>query len=720
MKIVPRKTYKRIMSIVLACIVAVAIGLGIGTAVVGLKPSLNLVKTEFGTLNMKDMTFTPNFDDFDMKDVGVEGRSKYGLYYKELFRNADRSLRRYILEAGSQKDALKKGEDFFELSSKTKTIKLHVKQKKTFKSKYKTVEFTVKWDNIAFGRNEKGEEIQAIKKDRFKEPEYRKFSKLEEALKIRHDKGHLKHVTLNDHDLAVSGDVPFIAKAGKIEMDDEKKDKEYHELIDGLKEYTLYPKEVKEAIKDQYPVRVYTDDGNNKTLRRFKMVRKNSEYQIPKELFDVCETWYSKSNSSPVDYDSAKKLRGENKGKVKVDSVLYMYGIEHELTDTIFNIKYEFETQDGEYATQTFAQLKKSSFKKYIKKNAQTSVRGYDIMSDEELDQLIEPVNEKYKNKKIGYTLTEIVIKDEKGQNVEREKSTDAEFIHNEAKEYNVTFKYKRNIISVDFRNYDGDAIDDSMLASLGIRDQKTNPYKFGDKLMVKPLDISGKVFDYWELKSGDQIKKVENGWVTLDENVLQEKSATFKAIESESDKKPILMVDYKTQDVDGTYIDAEDNGYQRTITKLPTSEPIDPNSPAGSKYIKKDVPNKAYRDYDIYDVKTGNKITGEIPVDKNSYTHIEVRFKRKSTTVQFKKNEPDSVVDDSKFNEKFMATEFKMYYGAKFSDEILSKNVPAGQRIEQGGVDYKLIKWQIKDSNGDYVDFDLKSYKNEPAAGKE
>ena len=36
--------------------------------------------------------------------------------------------------------ALKKGEDFFELSSKTKTIKLHVKQKKTFKSKYKTVE----------------------------------------------------------------------------------------------------------------------------------------------------------------------------------------------------------------------------------------------------------------------------------------------------------------------------------------------------------------------------------------------------------------------------------------------------------------------------------------------------------------------------------------------------------------------------------------------------
>lgn len=68
---------------------------------------------------------------------------------------------------------------------------MHVKQKKTFKSKYKTVEFTVKWDNIAFGRNEKGEEIQAIKKERFKDPEYRKFSKLEEALKIRQDKGLL-------------------------------------------------------------------------------------------------------------------------------------------------------------------------------------------------------------------------------------------------------------------------------------------------------------------------------------------------------------------------------------------------------------------------------------------------------------------------------------------------------------------------------------------------
>lgn len=123
MKIVPRKTYKRIMSIVLTCIVAVAIGLGIGTAVVGLKPSLDVVKSTYGTLNMKDMTFTPNIDDFDMKDIGVEGRTKFGLYYKELFKNADKSLRRYILEAGAHqeegsktkipaKDALKKGEDF--------------------------------------------------------------------------------------------------------------------------------------------------------------------------------------------------------------------------------------------------------------------------------------------------------------------------------------------------------------------------------------------------------------------------------------------------------------------------------------------------------------------------------------------------------------------------------------------------------------------------------
>ena len=157
---------------------------------------------------------------------------------------------------------MKKGEDFFELSSKTKTIKLHVKQKKTFKSKYKTVEFTVKWDNIAFGRNEKGEEIQAIKKERFKDPEYRKFSKLEEALKIRQDKGLFKHINLADHDLAVSGDIPFVAKSSKIEMDDEKKDKEYKELIESLKEYTLYPKEAKDAIKDKYPVRVYTDDGS--------------------------------------------------------------------------------------------------------------------------------------------------------------------------------------------------------------------------------------------------------------------------------------------------------------------------------------------------------------------------------------------------------------------------------------------------------------------------
>ena len=729
MKIVPRKTYKRIMSIVLACIVAVAIGLGIGTAVVGLKPSLDVVKSTYGTLNMKDMTFTPNIDDFDMKDIGVEGRTKFGLYYKELFKNADKSLRRYILEAGAHqeegsktkipaKDALKKGEDFFELSSKTKTIKLHVKQKKTFKSKYKTVEFTVKWDNIAFGRNEKGEEIQAIKKERFKDPEYRKFSKLEEALKIRQDKGLFKHISLTDHDLAVSGDIPFVAKSGKIEMDDEKKDKEYKELIESLKEYTLYPKEAKDAIKDQYPVRVYTDDGSDtKTLRRFKMIRKNSEYQIPSEIFETCETWYSKGNSNPINYDDAQRLKNEDKGKVKVNSTLYIYGVPHDLSGTTFNIEYKFENLEGEYKPESFAKLNKSSFKKYIKKNEQTSVRGYNIMSDETLDQLIEPSSDTYKKKKIGYTLSEISIKDENGQEVERQNSTDAEFEHKESKKYDVTFKYKRNDISLDFRDYNGISIDNDKLLSLGIRDQKEKPYKFGDRLMINPFEDGSKKFDYWELKSGDKVSKVENGWTILDENVLTERTATFKAVEKDNDKNPILMVDYKTQNVNGEYVDAVENGYQRTIKRLDSGEPI-PQSEL-EKYINKTAPSKAYKGYDVFDGKTGDKIIGDISVSGNSYTHIEVRFKRKSTIVQFKKKETNDVVDDSKFEEKFYTKEYKMYYGAKFNEDVLDKNKPNGQKIE-GGVDYQLEGWQVENSSGDYDVFDIEKYINEPASGKE
>ena len=729
MKIVPRKTYKRIMSIVLACILAVAIGLGIGTAVVGLKPSLDVVKSTYGTLNMKDMTFTPNIDDFDMKDIGVEGRTKYGLYYKELFKNADKSLRRYILEAGAHqeegsktkipaKDALKKGEDFFELSSKTKTIKLHVKQKKTFKSKYKTVEFTVKWDNIAFGRNEKGEEIQAIKKERFKDPEYRKFSKLEEALKIRQDKGLFKHINLADHDLAVSGDIPFVAKSGKIEMDDEKKDKEYKELIESLKEYTLYPKEAKDAIKDQYPVRVYTDDGSDtKTLRRFKMVRKNSEYQIPSEIFETCETWYSKGNSNPINYDDAQRLKNEDKGKVKVNSTLYIYGVPHDLSGTTFNIEYKFENLEGEYKPESFAKLNKSNFKKYIKKNEQTSVRGYNIMSDEALDQLIEPSSDTYKKKKIGYTLSEISIKDENGKEVERQNSTDAEFEHKESKKYDVTFKYKRNDISLDFRDYNGISIENDKLLSLGIRDQKEKPYKFGDRLMINPFEEGSKKFDYWELKSGDKVSKVENGWTILDENVLTERTATFKAVEKDNDKNPILMVDYKTQNVNGEYVDAVENGYQRTIKRLDSGEPI-PQSDL-EKYINKTAPSKAYKGYDVFDGKTGDKIIGDISVSGNSYTHIEVRFKRKSTIVQFKKKETNDVVDDSKFEEKFYTKEYKMYYGAKFNEEVLDKNKPNGQKIE-GGVDYQLEGWQVENSSGDYDIFDIEKYINEPASGKE
>ena len=729
MKIVPRKTYKRIMSIVLACIVAVAIGLGIGTAVVGLKPSLDVVKSTYGTLNMKDMTFTPNIDDFDMKDIGVEGRTKFGLYYKELFKNADKSLRRYILEAGAHqeegsktkipaKDALKKGEDFFELSSKTKTIKLHVKQKKTFKSKYKTVEFTVKWDNIAFGRNEKGEEIQAIKKERFKDPEYRKFSKLEEALKIRQDKGLFKYINLADHDLAVSGDIPFVAKSGKIEMDDEKKDKEYKELIESLKEYTLYPKEAKDAIKDQYPVRVYTDDGSDtKTLRRFKMVRKNSEYQIPSEIFETCETWYSKGNSNPINYDDAQRLKNEDKGKVKVNSTLYIYGVPHDLSGTTFNIEYKFESLEGEYKPESFAKLNKSSFKKYIKKNEQTSVRGYNIMSDEALDQLIEPSSDTYKKKKIGYTLSEISIKDENGQEVERQNSTDAEFEHKESKKYDVTFKYKRNDISLDIRDYNGNAIDNDKLLSLGIRDQKEKPYKFGDRLMINPFEEGSKKFDYWELKSGDKVSKIENGWTILDENVLTERTATFKAVEKDNDKNPILMVDYKTQNVNGEYVDAVENGYQRTIKRLDSGEPITQSEL--EKYINKTAPSKAYKGYDVFDGKTGDKIIGDISVSGNSYTHIEVRFKRKSTIVQFKKKETNDVVDDSKFEEKFYTKEYKMYYGAKFNEDVLDKNKPNGQKIE-GGVDYQLEGWQVENSSGDYDIFDIEKYINEPASGKE
>ena len=147
MRIIPKRVYRAIMIGLLPLLLALTLSLVVATAVVGLKPNLQ-VKNGLGTYDAKHKIFYPEFDDLKVQEIY---KNKYtdgnelGLKYSDIFKDADKSLSKYSFggEGLGSSNILK-------LKSTETKITLQRKIKRTFSKKKKDFTITVNWKNVMF------------------------------------------------------------------------------------------------------------------------------------------------------------------------------------------------------------------------------------------------------------------------------------------------------------------------------------------------------------------------------------------------------------------------------------------------------------------------------------------------------------------------------------------------------------------------------------------
>lgn len=180
MRIIPKRVYRAIMIGLLPLLLALTLSLVVATAVVGLKPNLQ-VKNGLGTYDAKHKIFYPEFDDLKVQEIY---KNKYtdgnelGLKYSDIFKDADKSLSKYSFggEGLGSSNILK-------LKSTETKITLQRKIKRTFSKKKKDFTITVNWKNVMFVKD--GErEVTSLLKSRLEKGD--SFSDLERAYNFRY------------------------------------------------------------------------------------------------------------------------------------------------------------------------------------------------------------------------------------------------------------------------------------------------------------------------------------------------------------------------------------------------------------------------------------------------------------------------------------------------------------------------------------------------------
>ena len=145
MKIMPKRSAKRLISVVLTVLFFVAMALAIATTVFGIQSNIDVIDTKYGTLNKIKKTFTPNIDDIDINALKKNNKItewsngvELGMKYSQLFKNSEKSIKHYNFEAENPD-----GSDFFKLSENQKEIVLRYRHKQTFrKPAYRKEKYT--------------------------------------------------------------------------------------------------------------------------------------------------------------------------------------------------------------------------------------------------------------------------------------------------------------------------------------------------------------------------------------------------------------------------------------------------------------------------------------------------------------------------------------------------------------------------------------------------
>jgi len=684
------------------------------TAIYAKRSGIDVIKTQYGTVDLKEKVFTPEIDDKTMYDIltskgGIDVRNAR-IKYSDIFQNTDKSLKHYTAKTIGDSS---KEECCFYVSRSLKKIRFTLKFKMTFSKKSKVYDLNVDWSKVIFGEDEKGKEILAVSKKRLKQEEPTKmFSLFEESYEYRQKLNLPRMKSFEGIDLAIYKGEPFIAKNDIITRFDVDKVL-IAEYIDKIVNAINFVHKVNPK-NGKYPIRLYINEDSKTRLAAFSEVEEGGTYEIPDEYRQECDDWYAyNDNTTPV-FDDKFKVK-ENK-ILDVQSAKYVYGISKKSNQKRkITLVHKFENGEDSYDRDLIT-LKYKNDIVFTRAESTIGVEQYDLFSDK-FDKYKYQPTVGFEKKKIGYTLSKVTLR-RTGESTEQEVDKSEFTVNKEDDHLELTFYYKRADVKVEVHD-DNDRVIENP-EKYGIN-KKT--YKFGDEIFIRDYLADAKhIFKYWNTESGAVKNIVEQGTVTLDEKVFGGHRVIFRPqLEKfEGSEKPVsLTVQYMSQNENGDYFPIGEYKYRTKIIRNYKNTEVVPKEKYYEGIPEPEDAFDGYRIFDITNPSVPEEIVDEstnngIKITRTGHMDIAVRYNRKYTNLKFMKSKPDGendYIDDEKFKGLFEDTA-KWYYNTGLPTKVRARNEQTGveKEIIQPGVKSVFKRWVVKDSSGNYVEFDLSS----------
>ena len=701
MKIMPKRSAKRLISVVLTVLFFVAMALAIATTVFGIQSNIDVIDTKYGKLNKIKKTFTPNIDDIDINSLKKNNKItewsngvELGMKYSQLFKNSEKSIKHYNFEAENPD-----GSDFFKLSENQKEIVLRYRHKQTFrKPAYRKEKYTVDWSNVLFGKDPDGNSVVSMRKDRLQRSYT--WETINQAIDFRRQELGTEKF---DYDLATYDGMPFLSDKDSI-LGTLKEKAKSEVLGKKARLFNLYARtgsdKTKEYKHSNVGVRLYEISPNGKTkLMRFESVPHDGSFTIPDD-YEKYDRWYLGEGSQP-DYSktlASKTIEGIRKP-------VFLYGAKNTSKRVDIKIRHIFEGPNGEEFD--YADLKNSSDTRFVESNDTLNLNTYNLYDGNfekgkfipQKDDYLKQDQDGNDKKGIGYELSKVELK--KGADVTE--ITDNQKLENitEDGKYELTFTYSPKEIKLKVFDEKGAQItDETKLEELGLNKK----FKFGSKVVAKEL-LGDFIFKGWKFTSTKNTEGQIGLEAVLDENIVSEDmNASITAITSETNERGVsLYFNYKVQNTKGDFEDIDDNKYKNNNIINKSEIQKDSTINVDNYITLQQAPNtEEYYATEYRDKRQSGKIIDNIhnlKINQTNYMEIEVRFLRKKAKINFNKTRDgeNEYIDDSKFNSEFKTT-VDIFYGATLSDADKAKNA-IGKVIEQPGVDSQLIGWIFKNS---------------------
>ena len=704
MTLISRNALKKSVTAIFSILVILSIMLAIVTLIAATGRDLQVKKTEYGLLDLRNKEFTPYIDDIMAKEIigrrsGGTDKQDPRIRYSEILENVNKSLRRYSLETIG---TAKLDNDFFTLTKENQYIDLNVKLKRTLSKKYRKVRFRINWKNIVFGIAEKdGEEreVVAINRDRLKEEAH--FDVIDKAYQARKEMKATTVDDISDYDMVVHDKNPLLVRKGKIKTDkiDKDKIKKYIDSMNGS--FKLYRKDSKPEDKE-VTVRVYELNDEGSYLVDLEIVKKGESFKLNEKYKGDCGNWFAYPDSRTPAFDDEYEI-DPDKNITDIISNTYVYGVMNGYEPVKLTVKHNFEFDTNKYDDKVIELTRKTEVF-IVKKGEVLNIEQYDVFNKNFNEDYFKPIQTGYKRKSIGYNLVKTTVRAGDGvaeETNELQKKTGI-------KNYEVSFYYNRKEIEIEAYNDQGNRIED--LEKLGL---KGNKYKFGDEMYINDNTVPYGTFKRWKTESGNVKNEITQGRAVLDENFIGSNRLILRAeVVKEEPPKVSIIIDYYVEKEKDEYERAKGDDYKRQIIREYVK-----GSPVSIQSLVKTKTPPDLTTYEqspqYWDAISNSEYTSNV-VDREGMMNIHVRFKKIKTKLHFKKSKPDNIddwIDDDKFSTLF-DTESAVLYGAKPGAALVAKNAPNGQVIEHAGMRAVFKRW-VYLKNGKYVEFDLNTYEN-------